>query len=211
MAVRSSALAPPEVTTVLIQSDLIDEFLDSALPHYQSLKVTREPNSCFAVLLGDVLDGAARVRSLRTGGNVRASDPSARVEYADRIIPAFGAAYEHPGRGFWMDPQDLLRISREADSLGLEILGSIHYHPDWHRISSSAAAVPLSEHPTPMDDHSFHNAGWPINLICYIESICESVYYTVRCWAPAPVEGEASPPIPLRIDLSTRSSARGGV
>ncbi len=202
--------APPSpVTAVLVDTGVIDEFLDAAVPCYRALRATGEPNSCFAVLLGDVLDGVASVRALGVGGNVRASDPAATAEYADRIVPLFGAAYEHPGRGYWLDPVDLLRISREADACGLEVLGSVHYHPDWHRIGPpSAADHPLSENPTAMDDHVFHQSGWPVNLICYLETIRESVYYTLQCWAPAPVESGRSQAVPLRIDVSTRASTR---
>ncbi len=191
--------SPARVSIALIEPAVISGFLEAALPRYRAVTST-QPKSCFAVLLGDICDDAARVQRLEFGRNVRAFDVTATAEFAENIVPSFGGAYEHPDRGFWLDPADLLRIDRVADSLDLEILGSLHFHPDWHRLGpADAAAHPLSERPTPMDDYVFRSTGWPINLICYLECIHDAVYYTLDCWAPADTDTAPSQRVPTKI------------
>jgi hypothetical protein len=192
-------MPPAEVSTALIDPGVLREFLDEATTLYRKL-TPGSPHPCFAVLLGTVDDGAARVQRLAFGDNARGADPAAVAEFAETIVPLFGAAYENPDRGYWLAPADLLRIDRLADTLGLEILGSIHMHPDWHHIGLPPAhKTPLSERPTSMDDHVFRHTGWPINLICYLEDIGGNVYYTLQAWGPSEASERSSRPLPTRI------------
>ncbi|MEU8866235.1 SgcJ/EcaC family oxidoreductase [Streptomyces umbrinus] len=118
------------------------------------------------------------------------SDPAAREEFRDTIVLRFGAAYENEHRGWWMDSADLLKVAREADDLGLDLLGSIHMHPDWHCIGPpSQRAQQFSERPTPMDRHLFGRTGWPLNLICYLERRGDAVYHALAAWAPQSPNG----------------------
>jgi hypothetical protein len=188
-----------EASIALIEPGVLREFLTEAVTLYRQL-TPHTPHPCFAVLLGTVDNGAARVQRLEFGDNARAHDPAAVEEFQQNIVPLFGGAYENPDRGYWLEAADLLRIDQLADSIGMEILGSIHMHPDWHHIGLPPAhKAPLSEQPTRMDDHVFRHTGWPINLICYLEDIGGAVYYTLQAWGPSDAADHASRPLPTRI------------
>jgi len=170
---------------VVICPQVVERFLATALPVYKTL-TPEHPLPCFAVLLGDCSPQVSHVRRLAFGANARTTSSAAVEEFATAIVPKFGSAYENTDRGYWLDPADLLRIHHEADRAGLDILGSIHMHPDWHRISRVPAerACRLSSRPTPMDEHVFAAAGWPVNIICYLEQINGLTSYSVEAWAP---------------------------
>ncbi len=170
---------------VVLCPEVVESFLATALPVYESL-TPEHPLPCFAVLLGDATPAVAHVRRLAFGANARTTSSAAVEEFATSIVPKFGAAYENADRGYWLDPADLLRIHHEADRDGLEILGSIHMHPDWHRITRVPAerACTLSSRPTAMDEHVFAATGWPINIICYLAQINGMTSYNVEAWSP---------------------------
>jgi hypothetical protein len=173
-------------TTVLMDDRALTDFLAAAVAEYQ-LITPEAPLPCFALLLGHAETTTYHVRRIAFGRNARTSDPAALDEFRDTIVPRFGAAYENEHRGWWMDSADLLKAAREADDLGMDLLGSIHMHPDWHRIGPpSQRAQPLSERPTPMDRHLFGCTGWPLNLICYLERRRDVFYHALAAWAPAP-------------------------
>jgi hypothetical protein len=195
-------LVHTESLVVLFDSEVLHQFLNKAIAHYNlHYKGTPpRPHALFAVLIGTAQDGVAHVRQLEFGRNVRAVDPVALEEFYDTIIPRYGAAYEDPARGYWIDSADMLRIDRLARQLDLDILGSIHLHPDWHRLGpATARRMPLSERPTPMDDHVFRNTRWPVNAICYLEEVDRSMYYTLQAWGAAEAEGEPSRPLSTRV------------
>jgi hypothetical protein len=167
----------------------LTDFLTAAVAEYQ-LITPEAPLPCFALLLGHAEAATYHVRHVVFGRNARTSDPAAREEFRDTIVPRFGAAYENEHRGWWMDSADLLKAAREADDLGLDLLGSIHMHPDWHRIGPpSQRAQQLSERPTPMDRHLFGRTGWPLNLICYLERRGDAFYHALAAWAPRSPNG----------------------
>jgi hypothetical protein len=167
------------VTSVVLEHRVLDPFVDDAREAYRTCTPSAPP-SCFAVILGCLSD-VANVCRVELARNVRASDEIALDEFRSSIIPAFGRAYANEHRGFWCDPMDLLRISRIADAAGLEILGSIHLHPDWHRIGPpQERGLRISEEPTPMDAHMFCNTGWPINMIYYLAG----TDHRFAAWAP---------------------------
>lgn len=200
-----------EPSMVLLDQDVIREFLDRAVGLYRRL-TPETPYPCFAVLLGTLDNGAAHIQRLEFGRNARASDPAAVDEFQNSIIPRFGAAYENPERGYWLDPDDLLLIHRLAEAHGLDILGSIHMHPDWHRIGPPPAhRTPLSERPTGMDEHVFRGTGWPVNLICYLEDVGGNLYYTLQAWSSPTSVDSTSQVVPTRIcapaDMSGASAA----
>ncbi|SEO68362.1 hypothetical protein SAMN04489732_101894 [Amycolatopsis saalfeldensis] len=178
---------------VLFSDDVLRQFLDAAAVEYAFI-TPEEPRPCFGVLLGVVAEDALLVTDIAFGRNVRGTDPAARAEFADTIVPRFGSAYENEVRAWWLAPADLLRITRAADARGLDVLGSIHLHPDWHRLGPECErGRPLSERPTPMDSYVFRSTGWPLNVVCYLERRHGGFYYTLAAW-----DGDCSS-LPLRV------------
>jgi proteasome lid subunit RPN8/RPN11 len=154
---------------VFVESAPCSTFLGAAVRVYEAIR-PGFPYSCFGVLVGSMRGESARIERVEFGRNVRATDSAALGEFSESIVPCFGTAYKNPHRGYWCDSTDLLRIMRDAEVDELDILGSIHLHPDWHNIDSPGGkGPPLSEHPTRMDKYAFANTGWPVNLICYLE------------------------------------------
>lgn len=186
--------------SVLFSEGALNRFLTTAATVYSAI-TPEAPLPCFAVLLGRFVESTALVDAVAFGRNARAGDPSALAEFAETIVPRFGAAYENPVRAWWLDPADLLSIARDADARGHDVLGSIHLHPDWHRLGpESERDRPLSERPTPMDEHMFRSSGWPVNVVCYLERRYGGFCYSAAAW-----DGECRP-LPLRV----RTSLAGG-
>ncbi|MEU9157397.1 hypothetical protein AB0D59_44400 [Streptomyces sp. NPDC048417] len=185
-------------------------FLGAAVGEYR-LITPEAPLPCFALLLGSAEATTYHVQGIAFGRNARTSDPAARREFSETIVPKFGPAYENEHRGWWMDSHDLLLASREADALGMDLLGSIHMHPDWHRLGPPAErGLMLSERPTPMDRHLFSRTGWPLNVICYLERRGDDFYHALAAWAPPPrhsSEGTECPEVALRIRTSSLTKA----
>ncbi|MEV6316150.1 hypothetical protein [Streptomyces sp. NPDC051776] len=198
----SSLSTPP---TVLMDDRALDLFLGAAVAQYDRL-TPDTPLPCFALLLGHVRSGSVHIEDVAFGRNARTSDPAARREFTEAIPPRFGPSYENETRGWWFDSRDLLAISRQAEDEGLEVLGSIHMHPDWHRIGppQERDAV-LSERPTPMDAYLFRGTGWPVNIICYLERRNGTLFHALGAWAPLP---EGSPELPCP-QLSLRVGTSG--
>jgi len=197
------AAAAPAGRPVVVDAGALDYFLAAALREYEDCTPDRPPR-CFAVLVGSIDDVAIRVRRAHFAESVRAEDPDADAEWTSTIVPCFGTAYAHDRRGFWCRPSELLRISRQADADGLDVLGSVHLHPDWHRIGPpTERGLRISEAPTPMDRYLFGNTGWPVNLICYLERVGDVVAHNMAVWAPPPADDPARgcAPLPLLLPL----------
>ncbi|MEU8950519.1 hypothetical protein [Streptomyces sp. NPDC048489] len=172
----------PEGSSVLFSESALDRFLGAAVREYAAI-TENDPVPCFAVLLGTAEDGDWLVHDVAFGRNARTTDPSACEEFRTTIVPRFGADYENPVRAWWLDPSDLLRITRDADGRGLDVLGSVHMHPDWHRLGPSRArAHPLDERPTEMDRYVFRSSGWPVNVVCYVERRHGAHGYALSAW-----------------------------
>ncbi|MCP9944029.1 hypothetical protein LUX12_03270 [Streptomyces somaliensis] len=181
--------------TVLVGLDSLKSFVAVAHEEYEACS-PHEPPSCFAVLLGTVEDGTADITSVEFATNVRATDPAALKEFAHSVTPCFGSAYANSRRGFWCAPGDLLRLHRQAEREGTEVLGSLHLHPDWHRIGPPGErGLRISEEPTPMDRYMFDNTRYPVNMICYLESGARAVSAALAAWGPPP-EGRSDAPCP---------------
>lgn len=192
-------------TVVLIDPDVLAPFLEQSIAEYRlGLESAGEhfPRA-WALLVGSELGGALRVQRLEFGDNARARDRRAREEFTEVIAPRFGAVYASDTRGFWCDSRTLLHAHREAEADGLDILGSVHLHPDWHRIGLAHERwLRLSERPTPMDEYLFASTGWPLHLICYFESRGEEIVHTVAAWSADSQE------LPLRFTLAPREALR---
>ncbi len=181
---------------VLFSDEVLRRFLDAAAAEYAFI-TPEAPRPCFGVLAGTIADDAMLVSEIAFGRNARTTDPSAREEFARTIVPRFGSAYENEVRAWWLAPADLLRITREAAGRGLDVLGSIHLHPDWHRLGPECErGRPLSDRPTPMDEYVFRGAGWPLNVVCYLEKQHGGFYYSLAAW-----DGDCAP-LSLRVHAS---------
>jgi hypothetical protein len=184
-----------DLHTVLVGLDTLKSFMTAAQDEYEAC-TPQEPPSCFAILLGTVAEGTADITRIEFARNVRATDPVALEEFSSSIAPCFGSSYRNLRRGYWCSPQDLLRIQRQADIDGIDILGSIHMHPDWHRIGDpSERELVISENPTPMDRYVFNNTRYPVNMICYLESSKHGVSAALAAWGP-PTEEASDEPCP---------------
>ena len=178
------ACAPP---TVLFDDQALAAFLIAAVDQYDHI-TPQSPLPCFALLVGTADESVIHAQHVVFAANARTRDPAARREFAESIVPTYGPAYENETRGWWVDSRDLLRASQEAEAAGLELLGSIHMHPDWHRIGPPRErTVVLSEHPTEMDQYVFTSTAWPLNVICYLERRGGVMYHALGAWAPPPL------------------------
>ncbi|MEW9550311.1 hypothetical protein [Nonomuraea sp. NPDC050783] len=174
----------PDCHTAVVDHLVLQSFVHVAMRTYELCTPSR-PLSCFAVLVGEITEEVALIREIVPGRSVRATDPAVATEFRSGVVPRFGTAYENEHRGFWADPRELLRIHREADERGWDIIGSIHMHPDWHRIGPlGERGLRLSQEPTPMDVYMFANTRWPVNMICYLERSGHGFQYAVAAWAP---------------------------
>ncbi|MCP9946804.1 hypothetical protein LUX12_21595 [Streptomyces somaliensis] len=146
------------------------------------------------MLLEPLDDGTANVTSVEFATNVRATDPVALEDFSQSIAPCFGNAYGNTRRGFWCSRCDLLRIHRQAERAGLDVLGSVHLHPGWHRIGPPGErGLRISEEPTPMDRYMFDNSRYPVNMICYLESGAGTVSVSLAAWGPPPEDDPGTP------------------
>ena len=193
---QGSAGAPREV---LVDARILHPFVEASVDAYRTCTPQRPP-SCFALLVGLLGDDWARIERLHFADNVRASDAEVLKEFDDVVVPRFGEAYRNTHRGFWCGSDELLRVSRAAEEDGMEILGSIHLHPDWHRIGPPRErGLRIDHRPTPMDDYLFRNTGWPVNLICYVAARGDDLFHTVAGWVPRPDDGVELPAAALPI------------
>ncbi|HEX6682696.1 MAG TPA: hypothetical protein VF062_07875 [Candidatus Limnocylindrales bacterium] len=195
---------------------MLTDFLDETIHQYRTSLMTHNteqhvPRS-WGLLLGEFCDDgeAMRVREVSFGTNVRETDETVLAEFDEVIIPCFGKPYANGGRGFWCSNLDVLRITREAEAKGLEVLGSIHSHPDWHRIGPEhERELRISQVPTPMDEYLFRNTGWPLNIICYLESRDNEIFHTLGAWSPPSFtdngNGSGVQPITIRFTLARRA------
>lgn len=71
------------------------------------------PRECFGFLVGRFADGGA----------------------VYRVVPGTNLNTDRPDR-FEMDPKEFLRVDRQAEDDGFEIVGFYHSHPNWPAIPS---------------------------------------------------------------------------
>ncbi len=68
----------------------------------------------------------------------------------------------------------------------------------------------LSEQPTAMDEYLFRNTGWPLNLICYLESRGDEIVHTFGAWAPPPLSEPELHAATLTVRFTLAGSAQDG-
>jgi hypothetical protein len=177
---------------VVLVPDLLSPFFDDARAQYRLSLATAGRSAggqhfprSFALLVGWSETRVHHVTRLEFCRNIREDGVHARREFEEVIVPRFGRVYENRLRGFWCDARTLLRVHTDAEEEGLVILGSIHLHPDWHRIGPEEERwMRMSERPTPTDEHLFRNTGWPVNMICYVEGGNGGLACTLAAWEP---------------------------
>lgn len=204
----------PQHSLVLIGDGVLSPLLDDGVAQYRRAWDGHERGEpylprCWALLLGVMDDSSLRVRQLRWASNVRETDDVVLEEFSEVIVPTFGRPYTDGRRGYWCSSAELLKISREAEAAGLDVLGSIHMHADVHRFSPGhAGGQVLSEKPTAMDEYVFRSGGWPLNMIFHLEGVGDDVALTLGAWAPAPFDDEdgRATPIDVRTSLGPLSA-----
>ena len=203
----------------------LGEYLLRAESEYLMAVHNRRPPQHWAILTGHLAHDALSVHGIHYGRNDR--------ERNDPISLWFGGTYTDVRRGYWCEGQDLLRIQRRADTLGEDILGSIHLHtdscntmdrdfyPDEMRVIPPLVPHPLardgclwthstgpflvSERPSPMDDEMFRATGWPLSIIVFAEQGDSGVRFRVAAWTP---DNDLCRQIPVEIIAPTTSDAR---
>ena len=208
-----SASGDDAPSVVLIDPFVVSEFLKDSVENYlESLRTAAARDTpqfmprTWGLLFGRVECDAMRLESVRFAANVRETSDVALAEFDEVIVPCFGAAYANKGRGFWCDPAELLSLTREAEAEGMELLGSLHLHPDWHQIGPPhERRQRVSEQPTEMDEYLFRNTGWPVNMICYLESRGSEIVHTFAAWSPPSFDDPASraAELPIRFRVGT--------
>ncbi|MEV7086869.1 hypothetical protein AB0O07_13365 [Streptomyces sp. NPDC093085] len=189
------------LSVAVIDTDTFAAFVDDATEQYrlglESVKAEgprlHRPNS-FGLLGGVFEDDAMIVKQVAFATNVRAVESVPLEEFKENIVPQFGKQYDDGERGFWCDSRELLKVVRQFEDAGLEMLGSVHMHPDWHRIGPAheRGNDSLSENPSRMDEYLFRNAGWPLNIICYLESRGGGITHTYAAWSPPATDDPAA-------------------
>ncbi|WP_438289715.1 hypothetical protein [Streptomyces sp. HUAS TT7] len=195
------------VETMVADADVFTEFVEDAVAQYRLGLASvaaggsrlHRPNS-FGLLGGTLEDDALVVRRVAFAANVRAVDQVPLEEFERNIVPRFGKQYDDGERGFWCDSRQLLKVVREFEDDGLDMLGSVHMHPDWHRVGPphERGTENLSENPSRMDEYLFRNAGWPLNVICYLESRGGGVTHTFAAWRPPRTEEAPTAKLAIR-------------
>lgn len=196
---RQTGDAGTQAGLVRLEPGVLDEFLDAARAEYLAA-TPQDPPRCFAVLIGTVTDEVILVAGARFARTSREADDNIATVWNEAIVPCFGAAYANRRRGFWVHPRDLLEINRAAGAEGLDVLGSVHLHPDWHRTGPPGErGMRISERPTRMDRFMIASTGWPLNMICYIERGPHGLGHTLAAWAPPSAADPAGPCVRLTI------------
>jgi proteasome lid subunit RPN8/RPN11 len=83
------------------------------------------PNECCGAMLGVEVNGAKEVRELAPLRNLR--HDRAR---AQELLPLSEPEKESEKNRFLIDPEDMLRVERDARKRGLDVVGFYHSHPD---------------------------------------------------------------------------------
>jgi len=83
------------------------------------------PNECCGILLGQADGERKQVREVVALKNLR-QEP----EEAQELMPLDSPGRESERNRFLIDPQEQLRVEKDARARGLDVLGYYHSHPD---------------------------------------------------------------------------------
>jgi hypothetical protein len=184
-------------------------FLDNALQEYRKCLDSRDADGVpshlprASGLLFGRSDGAEiTISDIEFVSNVRDSDESVMAEFEGTIAPRFGDVYRNPGRGFWCDEKGVLQAIQRQSAKGLDLMGSVHSHPNWHEIGPPRERYQrLSENPTKMDEYLFRQSCWPVNVIWYVHASGGGIAHRVAGWRPGPEQCD-------RLDIRIPSAIR---
>ncbi|GII87795.1 hypothetical protein Ssi03_57850 [Sphaerisporangium siamense] len=169
-------------------------FIGDALREYQECLDSRDADGvpshlprASALLFGQADGDEIAISDIEFVPNVRDSDESVMAEFEATIVPRFGEVYRNPKRGFWSDEKGVLQAIMKQSANGLELMGSIHSHPNWHEIGPRHERYQrLSEKPTKIDDYLFRQSCWPVNVIWYVHESGGGIAHRVAGWRPGP-------------------------
>lgn len=185
-------------TTVRFASEPARAFAGSATQEYRKCLDSRDADGvpthlprASGLLFGQPDGSQITISAIEFVPNVRDSDESVMAEFEHTIAPQFGNVYRNPGRGFWCDENRVLQAVKKNSERGLDLMGSIHSHPNWHEIGPPhERRQKLSENPTRMDEYLFHQSSWPVNVIWYVHTNGDVLAHRVSGWRPGPEQCE---------------------
>lgn len=189
--VREGAPLPDDLPkTVRFGLEPARYFIAEAAQEYQRCLDSRDTDGVpshlprVSGLLFGRSDGAEiTISAIEFAPNVRDRDESVMAEFEDVIAPQFGDVYRNPGRGFWCDEKSVLQAVKRHSADGMDLMGSIHSHPNWHEIGPlKERRQELSENPTRMDEYLFRQSCWPVNVIWYVRAIGDVLAHRVAGW-----------------------------
>ncbi len=178
--------------TARFEAEPARRFIESAVQQYQKCLDSRDADGvpshlprASGLLFGRLDDAGITICDVEFVPNVRDSDQSVIAEFESTIAPRFGDVYRNPGRGFWSDEAGVLQAIKRQSERGLDLMGSIHSHPNWHEIGPPHERFQrLSENPTQMDEYLFRQSCWPVNVIWYVHQSDGELVHTVAGWRP---------------------------
>ncbi|WP_327706115.1 hypothetical protein OG530_35040 [Streptomyces decoyicus] len=195
---NSAALFGDLPVTVRFEIEPVRRFISDALQEYQKCLDSRDADGvpshlprASGLLFGQSDGAEITISDIEFVPNVRGSDESVMAEFEATIVPRFGDVYRNPRRGFWSDEKGVLRAIMQQSANGLELMGSIHSHPNWHEIGPPHERYQrLSENPTRMDEYLFRQSCWPVNVIWYVHESSAGIAHRVAGWRPGPEQCE---------------------
>lgn len=188
----SAALFGDLPETARFEFEPARRFIDTAVQQYQKCLDSRNAEGvpshlprASALLFGQSDGVEITISGIEFVQNVRDSDQSVMAEFEGTIAPRFGDVYRNPGRGFWCDEEGVLQAIKQQAENGLELMGSVHSHPNWHEIGPQHERYQkLSENPTRIDEYLFSQSCWPVNVIWYVHSTGGDIAHRVAGWRP---------------------------
>jgi len=169
-------------------------FINNVVQEYQQCLDSRDIDGvpshlprASGLLFGESDGAEITIRHIEFVPNVRDRDESIISEFESSIAPKFGDVYKNPKRGFWSDDKAVLEAVKQQSANGLDLMGSIHSHPNWHEIGPPhERSQKLSENPTRMDEYLFRQSCWPVNVICYVYECGGEAAHRLAGWRPGP-------------------------
>ncbi|MEU0519588.1 hypothetical protein [Streptosporangium sp. NPDC006007] len=208
-AVDSAEIFGDLPATVRFELEPARRFIGNAVQEYQRCLDSRNGDGvpthlprASALLFGQPDGAEITIGDIEFVTNVRDSDESVMAEFEETIAPQFGNVYRNPGRGFWCDKKGVLQAIKKQSAKGLELMGSIHSHPNWHEIGPPHERYQkLSENPTRIDEYLFGQTCWPVNVIWYICGGGGRMAHRVAGWRSSLGQCES---LDIRIPLAIR-------
>ncbi|MEL6940113.1 MAG: M67 family metallopeptidase [Cyanobacteria bacterium J06598_1] len=120
------------------------------------------PEECCGLLVGELNppsgEAAKQLVEIVSLGN----------EWTPDVLPAAASKEQSftKARRYWIDPQDMLRVQKQAREQGLNIIGIYHSHPDHVAVPSECDRV----------------LAWPAYAYVIV-SVCEGKAVDVQNWA----------------------------